>query len=132
MAGEPKTKNQGGRPKKTIDKIEFEKLCGLQCNKDEICGWFDITDKTLDRWVAETYKVSFSDIFKIKRGLGKISLRRNQFKLAEKSPAMSIWLGKQCLNQREPDNFISDERETIPEFEKMTDEQLDKYINEGK
>ena len=31
----------------------------------------------------------------------KIKLRRNQFKLSEKSAAMAIWLGKQYLNQKE-------------------------------
>ena len=40
--------NKGGRPKKTIDFEQFEKLCGLQCTKLEICDYFDITDKTLD------------------------------------------------------------------------------------
>ena len=35
-----------GRPKKYIDKDEFEKLCALQCTENEICGFFDVTDKT--------------------------------------------------------------------------------------
>lgn len=34
------------RPLKEIDAKQFEKLCGLQCTKLEICGWFDVTDKT--------------------------------------------------------------------------------------
>ena len=132
MAGEPKAKNKGGRPKIQIDKAEFEKLCGLQCTKDEVCGWFNITDKTLDRWTEETYQKSFSDIFRLKRGIGFISLRRSQFELAKKNPAMCIWLGKQYLGQREPDNIMLQERETIPEFDKMTDAELDKYIKENK
>ena len=48
------------RPRKYIDKDEFEKLCGLQCTKQDICGWFDVTDKTLDAWVKRTYRSSFS------------------------------------------------------------------------
>ena len=88
-----------GRPKKEIDKIEFEKLCGLQCTKEEMCGWFGITDKTLESWCKRTYKKGFSEIFSEKRGKGKISLRRTQFKLAEKSPAMAIFLGKNYLGQ---------------------------------
>ena len=88
-----------GRPKKEIDKIEFEKLCGLQCTKEEMCGWFGITDKTLESWCKRTYKKGFSEIFSEKRGKGKISLRRLQFKLAEKSPAMAIFLGKNYLGQ---------------------------------
>ena len=34
------------RPKKEIDQKQFENLCGLQCTLEEICGWFDVTDKT--------------------------------------------------------------------------------------
>ena len=88
-----------GRPRKEIDKIEFEKLCGLQCTKEEMCGWFEVTDKTLESWCKRTYKKGFSEIFSEKRGKGKISLRRTQFKLAEKSPAMAIFLGKNYLGQ---------------------------------
>lgn len=88
-----------GRPKKEIDKIEFEKLCGLQCTKAEICDWFSVTDKTLESWCKRTYKKGFSEIFSEKRSKGKISLRRTQFKLAEKSPAMAIFLGKNYLGQ---------------------------------
>lgn len=88
-----------GRKPKPIDKEQFEKLCGLQCSKQEICGWFDITDKTLDKWCEKTYQLHFSDVFAKKRSTGMISLRRNQFKLAEKSAAMAIFLGKNYLGQ---------------------------------
>lgn len=94
-------KNKGGRPKKEIGQAEFEKLCGLQCTKEEICAFFECTDKTLDRFCKETYNRSFSDVFGEKRGLGKISLRRKQWKLADKSAAMAIFLGKQYLDQKD-------------------------------
>lgn len=71
-----------GRPKKEIAQDQFEKLCGLQCTLEEICGWFDVTDKTLDRWCKETYGKSFSEVFAKKREAGKISLRRSQWRLA--------------------------------------------------
>lgn len=45
--------------------------------------------------------MNFSEVFKEKRGLGKISLRRNQWRLAEKSATMAIWLGKQYLGQKD-------------------------------
>jgi hypothetical protein len=91
--------NKGGRPKKQIDQKEFEKLCFLQCTKQEFCSWFDTTDKTLERWCKETYGIGFSEVFRIKRENGIISLRRTQFQLAEKSPAMAIFLGKNHLGQ---------------------------------
>jgi len=91
-----------GRPKKLIDQKAFEQLCGIQCTESEICAFFDVTDMTLNKWCKATYGANFSEVFQQKRGLGKISLRRTQWKLAEKSTAMAIWLGKQYLDQRDP------------------------------
>ena len=90
-----------GRPRKNIDKETFEKLCAMQCTEQEICDWFMVTDKTLTSWCKTEYNLSFSEVFRAKRGTGKISLRRTQWHLAEKSPAMAIWLGKQYLGQRD-------------------------------
>jgi hypothetical protein len=90
------------RPKKEIDKEQFEKLCGLQCTKDEVCYFFDLTDKTLERWCKDTYGEGFSDVFRKKREVGKISLRRAQYETALKGNAsLLIWLGKQYLGQSE-------------------------------
>lgn len=89
------------RPRKEINQKEFEKLCGLQCTRDEICAWFDISEKTLEAWCKRTYKQCFSPVFAQKRGIGKISLRRYQWQLAEKSASMAIFLGKQFLGQRD-------------------------------
>lgn len=87
------------RPRKEIDQAVFEKLCALQCTQSEICGFFDVTDKTLTAWCKRTYKESFSEIYDKKRGAGKISLRRYQFRLAEHNATMAIWLGKNWLGQ---------------------------------
>lgn len=96
------TGKPNGRPRKQIDKAEFEKLCSLQCTLSEFCAWFDCDDNTLNRWCKENYDgMTFSEIFAIKRGIGKISLRRHQFQLAEKNPTMAIWLGKQYLDQHD-------------------------------
>ena len=90
-----------GRPRKEIDQKQFESLCALQCTKVEICAFFEITDKTLDAWCRRTYRKRFSEVFQEKRCKGKISLRRSQWRLAEKSTAMAIFLGKQYLEQTE-------------------------------
>ena len=87
------------RPQKEINKAQFEKLCAMQCTMLEICAFFDVTDKTLTKWCKRTYGMYFSEIYKSKSAVGKISLRRAQFKLAEKSSAMAIFLGKQYLGQ---------------------------------
>ena len=89
------------RPKKEIDQKQFEALCGLQCTLLEICDALDVSDKTLDGWCKRTYGEPSSEVFAKKRGKGKISLRRMQWRLAEKNASMAIWLGKQYLGQRE-------------------------------
>lgn len=99
MAIEKSENRKAGRPRKEIDQKTFEKLCGLQCTKIEICAWFDIADKTLERWCSRVYGMTFSEIFAIKRSIGKVSLRRTQWQLAEKSVPMAIFLGKNYLGQ---------------------------------
>ncbi len=89
------------RPRKEIDQKQFENLCGLQCTQEEICAWFDVCEDTLNSWCKRTYRKNFSDVFAQKRGKGKISLRRRQWQLAEKSASMAIWLGKQYLDQKD-------------------------------
>lgn len=102
------------RPRKEINKEEFEKLCGIMCTKDEIAGWFDVSEDTIDRFCKREYGDSFAVVYKNHSSMGRISLRRNQFKLAEKSPAMAIFLGKNYLGQK--DTF----EQTIKEFEDLT------------
>lgn len=98
-------KKTRGRPKKEINKKEFENLCAIQCTKPEICAVLEVTDKTLDRWVHENYfdengnPLKFCEVFQQKRGKGKVSVRRSQFLMAQKNPTMSIWWGKQYMGQ---------------------------------
>ena len=110
------------RPKKNINKKAFENLCGIQCTEKEICSVLDATDKTLTRWCKDTYKKSFSEVYREKKCLGATSIRRNQWKLAEAgNVTMLIWLGKQILAQSESptlDNIKLKELELkIKEFE---------------
>lgn len=90
-----------GRPRKKIDKTQFEKLCGLQCTLAEIAGFFDCSEDTVERWALREYKSNFADCFKKYSAPGKVSLRRSQFRLAERNAAMAIWLGKQYLGQKD-------------------------------
>lgn len=93
------------RPKKKIDKKQFENLCALQCTEKDICEWFEVCEDTLNKWCKNTYKdeegepMCFSDVFKQKRVKGKVSLRRNQFALSASNAAMAIFLGKNWLGQ---------------------------------
>ena len=96
-----------------IDKKQFENLCGLQCTLLEICDFFDVEDDTLNSWCKKTYGTTFSEVFKQKRGKGQISLRRMQWKLAEKNPTMAIFLGKQYLGQKDKIEYTDDGMKAI-------------------
>lgn len=98
-----------------IDKKVFENLCGLQCTLLEICDAFDVEDDTLNSWCKSTYGTTFSEVFKKKRGKGQISLRRMQWKLAEKNTAMAIFLGKQYLGQKDKIEYTDDGMKSINE-----------------
>lgn len=97
----------------TYDKIDvkqFEQLCAIQCTKEEICAVLDVTDKTLDKFCKDTYELSFSEVFKLKRKIGHVSLRRSSFKLAQKNVAMNIFLLKNWLgmtDKQEIENTIN-------------------------
>ena len=113
-----------GRPKKEFDRKAFEDLCSLGCSQEEICWFFrDENGKpanidTLSRWCVRTYKMNFKEYFKKTGLMGlKIRLRRNQFKLSEKSAAMAIFLGKNYLGQKDvvetEDTTVIDKLESI-------------------
>ena len=84
-----------GRPKKVIDYNLVEKLANIMCTQEEIATMFDCDVRTLQR------DEEFCRVFKKGKENGKMSLRRTQFKLAEKNPTMAIFLGKQYLGQRD-------------------------------
>lgn len=112
---------KAGRPQKEFDIKAFVDLVGLGCTQEEICWFFrDENGKTanidtLSRWCKRTFGINFQEYFRQNGGMAlKIKLRRNQFKLSEKSAAMAIFLGKNYLGQKdvietnEQDNGILD------------------------
>lgn len=92
-------KGQVKQKQDNINKKQFEKLCAIQCTQEEICSVLDVCHDTLDEWCKINYNNNFSQVFAEKRQGGKASLRRMQWKLAEKNATMGIWLGKQYLGQ---------------------------------
>jgi len=113
------------RPRKEINRKHFENLCGMQCTQEEICQFFEVTDKTLNSWCRREYGKGFSEVFKEKRGIGKISLRRAQWRLAEKSPAMAIFLGKNYLGQTDRfEQVITEVEDLAPLAEMLRDEEV--------
>lgn len=85
----------GGRPKLIIDYEEVFKLSSIMCTQEEIASVLDISVRTLQR------DDEFCRIYNKGLDNARMSLRRKQFKLADKNTAMAIWLGKQYLGQVE-------------------------------
>jgi len=99
-AKKPKPKTKNAQVK--IDKDIFEKLCGIQCTLEELCAYFMVSEDTVERWCKNNYNKRFADIYKEKRGTGRVSLRRRQFQKAlDGDTTMLIFLGKQYLDQRD-------------------------------
>jgi hypothetical protein len=103
-----KSKAKMGRPKKEIDQKVFEGLCGLQCTKNEICEFLEISSKTLNKWCKEIYKQTFSLVFVKKSVIGKISHRRAGFKLAKTNAAVWIFIAKNYLGMRDQPVNVDD------------------------
>lgn len=102
--------NPQGAPKKPIDWEEFEKLCALQCTQSEIASFLKVHPNTLSDRVKEKYEgEDYSTVYKKFSETGKCSLRRYQFAMSKKNTSMAIWLGKQWLDQREPEAKTKDD-----------------------
>lgn len=104
-----------GRPEIVINREEFESLCGIMCTLEEIAGVFHCSESTIRRWCLRTYTdgngkpLNFERVYKKLSAEGKMSLRRAQFRLAETSAAMAIFLGKQYLGQKDDRHDYNEE-----------------------
>lgn len=93
-----KEKKKRGRPKVEIDLELAENLGKIQCTYSEVSAVMGIPEGTLKT------REDFSTAFKRGKENGKASLRRMQFKLAERHAGMAIFLGKNYLGQKDDRN----------------------------
>lgn len=108
------------RPKKVIDYEAVEKLANLQCTQEEIASFLGLSVRTLQR------DEEFCRIYKKGQDNGRMSLRRMQFKLADKNPTMAIWLGKQYLKQRDNIEIESTQLVKVQELLTKIEEEANK------
>lgn len=117
-----------GRPPKTeIDFKMLENLCKIQCTAEEVAGVLEVSVDTVYRRIDEKHGITFAEYKERYAAQGRASLRRSQFKLAEKNSNMSIWLGKQVLGQRDKVDggiVINNNNGALKPAEEMTDEEL--------
>lgn len=84
---------------KTIRVSEIRRLSALQVSEAEAAAFLGIRLKAFKEMLR--VDVAARDAWEQGRELGKVSLRRAQFNLAERNPSMAIFLGKQYLGQNE-------------------------------
>ena len=89
-----------GRPVGTeiqIDLETIEKLAQLGCTQHEVAHFLGVVPATLE---SRLQRPEFRAAWDRGQAHLKVSLRRNQVKLADAgNPTMLIWLGKQLLEQ---------------------------------
>lgn len=95
--------NRAGRPRVLQPTPETLKLIRgigrLQCTTKEGASFFSVAEPTYLRFLKDFPEAA--QALEDGKGEGKMSLRRTQFKLAERNAAMAIFLGKQHLAQRD-------------------------------
>lgn len=103
----------GGRPEKPIDWDLVDKLLEAGCLGTEIAANFDMHPNTFYDKVLEERKLGFTEYSRQKKSKGESILRAVQFQSAikDRDRSMLIWLGKQRLNQREPDKASLSEQD---------------------
>jgi len=91
----------GRKPKLVCDKdtiLTIRHLAKIQCTKEEAAGALLVSERTFSLFLHGHIKAH--EAWDLGRHEGRASLRRVQWKLARRSPAMAIWLGKQYLGQK--------------------------------
>uniref|UniRef100_A0A6M3J203 Uncharacterized protein n=1 Tax=viral metagenome TaxID=1070528 RepID=A0A6M3J203_9ZZZZ len=82
----------------------LRELCELHVTQAEVAAYFGVSEKLVSRRLEE---VEYREAFEEGRANGKRSLRRWQMDAARSGDrVMLIWLGKQLLGQREPEQRL--------------------------
>ena len=116
-----------GRPRKVFTEEGLklvENLAGIMCTDEEIAS---ILGCSRDLFYTEDNNELYRQAIKKGNAQSKQSLRRLQFRLAEKNASMAIWLGKQYLGQTD---VIT--AQTTEDFVKNLDSIYDKLKNPAK
>jgi len=87
------------RPEANIDLEEVEKLCAMQCTDEEIAAFLRVSTRTIER----RRKVqSFRETMERGKAKGRVSVRRNLFRLATNGNlGANIFLAKNLLGYKD-------------------------------
>jgi hypothetical protein len=92
----------GGRPREDFSWEQFDTLCLIHCTQDEIAAVLGVSVETIDTACLEKYSLSFSERYKIKSSMGKMSVRRKQYQEAMNGDVTMLkHLGKYWIGQKD-------------------------------
>lgn len=116
------TKKKTGRPQKEFDLKQVEIFGKFRATYQTMAEYFGCSEKTIERRMADEND-DFCRVYKKAFSGAKLKLSENQFKLAEKSAAMAIWLGKQYLGQKDTAYLVdtSDDTDNKLKFDGWND-----------
>ena len=91
---------------KHIDWTMVDKMLRAGCTGVEVAARLGMHPETLYCRCEKEKRIEFTAYQAIKRSDGKALLREVQHEMAivDKNPTIAIWLGKQDLDQREPES----------------------------
>ncbi len=93
------TRPGAGRKAVTINLLELEKLCTLQCTDEEIASFLGVSVRTVER---RKKKPAFTEAMERGKAKGRLSLRRSLWGLAAKgNAAANIFLAKNLLGYKD-------------------------------
>lgn len=122
--------NEGNKvAEKTLDYNLLNNLIYIFCTLEECAAVLEVDVNTINAHLQKDYGKTFSEYFVTKRHKAKSSLRRRQWQLAEKNPALAIWLGKQYLAQK--DDPIIDQSVHYHYTEIKDDKLIEEAIRRG-
>lgn len=91
-----------GRPRKEIDKKDFERLLSIGCDKQEIVSWFDLkmnglSESALDKWIKREYHCNFTELSTKRHPVVKTRVRKGIMEMVGKNAAVTIFAAKNVL-----------------------------------
>lgn len=130
------------RPEKKLNWEEVDEFLSTGCLGTEIAAYYDMHPETFYRKVQEEFNIGFTEYSQQKKQIGDALIRRAQFHKAlginkDGDNTMLIWLGKQRLDQKEPDKApdnVVDEK-TVDIFDRLMNQiknNQDRKIEESK
>lgn len=96
-------KGKRGRPpaaQLAIDKEELIKLLRLYPTRKEASDWFDVSESSMDRFVANNFQMNYEALRQKSFTKTRMQIKKAQIEAAlNGSNVMLIWCGKQYLGQ---------------------------------